>query len=342
MGLERAIGCKSTKGVPINKYLITGGAGFIGYHLAKSLSENGNLVHVVDNLARFDMDDEFSNLVDRDNVEFFKADLTDNDWHFEIDDNYDQVFHLAAIVGVSAVENHPEKVISINTEALLNVLDWVSSGNTDKFLFASTSEVYAWTRKFYDLPIPTPEDIPLSITDISKSRATYALSKIHGEAATYHFCEDADMPFVITRFHNIYGPRMGMRHVIPEVYKRVYQGEDPVDVYSPSHSRAFCYIDDAIKALRLLTAKDVPNGVYNVGNDEEEVQISSLAKLILEVADKSGMDLSFIESNGNGIKRRCPDISKLKNETGYQPQVSLKEGLQRTIDWYRSTFQKEE
>ena len=118
-----------------------------------------------------------------------------------------------------------------------------------RFLFASTSEVYAGTLESFNLTVPTPEESVLAVQNLNEPRTSYMLSKIYGEA----LCRQAGIPFTIFRPHNIYGPRMGMAHVIPEQLKKAWAAEegDQLGVHSPDHRRSFCYIDDAVELLKL-------------------------------------------------------------------------------------------
>lgn len=320
--------------------LVTGGAGFIGHHLCRKLSEAGEVL-ILDNLSRGKLDPEMESLLERPGVRFKQVDLRDPKAMEAVRGTFDAVIHLAALLGVRNVLDRPGEVLSVNARTLLNVLDWYLDGGHGQFFFASTSEVYAWTRSFHELPVPTPEDVPLSVDDLDNRRASYATSKIFGEMTVKHACEAAGRTYSIARFHNVYGPRMGEQHVIPEVYRRVYEGQSPLEVYSVEHRRAFCFVDDAIEATIELLRSDVPDDVYNIGNDLEEVSIGELARVILSAAGDPERPVRPLEPESRGIDRRCPDIDKLRRATGYEPQVTLKEGVKRTVTWYRKRFEQE-
>lgn len=324
------------------RYLITGGAGFIGYHLARLLAERGDGVVLVDDLSRGKLDKTMSELVEQDEVEFQHADLTTEDPLAGLDGPFDGVVHLAAVLGVQNVQEDPLRVLSVNSRALFNVLEWyLEVGGSGTFLFSSTSEVYAWTRRFHDLPVPTPEDVPLAVDRVDHRRACYAVSKILGEMAVVHGCGDAGVRWISVRYHNIYGPRMGEAHVIPEVYRRVHRGQDPLKVYNVDHRRAFCHVDDAVRATAVLLDSDAPPDIYNVGNDQDEVTIGKLARMILQLAGCEGVAIEPVESNAAGVERRCPDISRLREATGFRPEVSLQEGLRSTLAWYARIYDAE-
>jgi UDP-glucose 4-epimerase/UDP-glucuronate decarboxylase len=323
------------------KQLLTGGAGFIGHHLARRLADQGDEVHLVDDLSRGRLDPELSELLARPNVRLIEADLNDAAALRQLGGGYDGVFHLAAIIGVANVLDRPHRVLATNARTLLNVLDWYLDGGARRIFFSSTSEAYAWTMTFHPLPIPTPEDVPLAVDRVDNRRASYALSKIFGEMAVVHGCEAAGRPYTIARYHNVYGPRMGMSHVIPEMYRRVYDGQDPLVVYSVEHRRAFCYVDDGIEATLRLMAPEVPSAVYNIGNDMAEVTIGELARQLLSWAGRPGGAIDARAAAGPGNERRSPDNGRQRPETGFEPRHSLADGLDRTLAWYRDAFDRQ-
>jgi UDP-glucose 4-epimerase/UDP-glucuronate decarboxylase len=317
------------------RILITGGAGFIGYHLARQLAtEPGNQIVLVDNLTRGRLDLDLKELLNEPGISFLSADLTDPRSYDLLGKGFDEVYHLAAMIGVRHVLRQPDEVIRVNALSTLYLLEWFTRGGGDRLLFSSTSEAYAWTQKFSALPIPTPEDVPLSLTDLENPRSSYAGSKIFGELAVRQYGALHAKPHAIVRYHNVYGPRMGYDHVIPEIYQRAVGGENPLAVWSINHTRAFCYVLDAVEgtiaALRQCTA---PGAVFNLGSDQEEITIGELAQRILSI---SGIDtvIEPREPNNDPVVRRCPDISRARELLGYVPRYSLNRGLKATIDWY--------
>ena len=154
-----------------------------------------------------------------------------------------------------------------------------SQKKLERFVFASTSEVYAGTLNHYGLVFPTTESTPLTISNLHEARSSYMLSKIYGETMCLH----SGIPVTIIRPHNFYGPRMGLSHVIPELMKKVVDSDNEVvDVFSVNHKRTFCYIADAVEMIQLLAESDRSIGkAYNVGNDDEETTMGNLAKKII-------------------------------------------------------------
>lgn len=318
------------------RILITGGAGFLGYHLARRLAaEADSTIDLVDNLVRGRRDAEMEALIGQPNVHLIEGDLTDPETLTRLQPPYHEVYHLAAIIGVEHVLERPAEVIRVGGLATLLLLDWLCRGGGEKLVFSSTSEAYAWTQDLHPLPIPTPEEVPLALTDLKNPRASYAGSKIFGELAITQTCRAHDKPFALLRYHNVYGPRMGWKHVIPQLAERAAGGESPLTVYSPHHRRAFCFVDDAVEAtVRAMRWPEANGETFNVGNDTEEVPIEDLAHRVL---DHLGLDnaLAAKPAANDPISRRCPDVTKARRVLGYEPQVSLDEGLRQTLAWYR-------
>jgi UDP-glucose 4-epimerase/UDP-glucuronate decarboxylase len=322
------------------RVLITGGAGFIGHHLALRLVEAGANVTLVDNLRRGEADADLQALLARPGVTLVQADLSDAGAYRALGQGYDEVYHLAAVVGVGNVLSQPWETLRINSLATTFLLDWFLAGGGGKLFFASTSEVYAWTRLFLPIAVPTPEDVPLGLVELSNPRVTYACTKIFGEVAVTHACRQAGLPSVIVRFHNVYGPRMGFSHVIPQIYERALKASGPLTVYNVQHRRAFCHVSDAVSAmLHLMGLEDAPQGAVNIGNDHEEYAIGDLARELLRVA---GLDREIVGAAdaADPIDRRCPDIGKLR-ALGFAPRVGLAAGLADTLAWYRRRFESD-
>ena len=316
------------------KALITGGAGFIGYHLAKELLDNGYEVVLADNFSR-GVEDRFLKELKKDaRVSFFVSDLMCRENVMKLGEEYDYIFHLAAIIGVQNVLNHAYDALEKNVKLLFHL---VELGHRQKhlkrFVFASTSEIYAGTLQYYEMEIPTPETTPLTVMPLDNPRTSYMLSKIYGEAVM----NQSGLPFTIIRPHNFYGPRMGMSHVIPELLKKAFTAKngDKLEVFSVDHCRTFCYISDAVKMIRLLAESDKTLGeAYNVGNQQPEVSILKVAEMILEITGKNLLIEAKPATIGSPA-RRCPEMMKAEQCIAYRGQVCLKDGIERTYSWYK-------
>jgi len=315
------------------KILVTGGAGFIGYHLATRLAENGNEVTLYDNLFRGRMDNDFKALVEMPNVKFINADLTRSSALSNLDKDFDIVYHLAAINGTKYFYEIPHKVLKVNILALINVLDFLASSDCGKLVWTSSSEVYSGTEMAYGVDIPTGESIPLTINDVRNPRFSYAGSKIAGELLCLNYSRAYSLNVGIVRPHNIYGPRMGFEHVIPEFLTRIFKREDPFKVYGGDQTRAFCYIDDFVTTMEKLGSAKVQTDIFNIGNDKEEIKIKKLAVKLFEIADFHP-EIEILEPPEGSVPRRCPDIKKAKEVLGFDPKINLDEGLEKTRDWY--------
>ena len=318
------------------RILILGGAGFIGYHLAQRLSqEPGHSLTLVDDLSRGQMDPDLIDLVSRPGFHFVAGDLTDPAAFVGLPRQWDQVYMLAAVVGVRHAVGNPARVIRVNTLATLNLLEWLPPAAGVVF-FASTSEAYAGGVSLGQVPVPTPETVPLSVAEIGNPRFAYAASKILGEAATIHYGAARNLPFVIGRLHNIYGPRMGADHVIPELCLRALDREDPFRVYGSEQRRAFCHVSDAVEAITRLMATEGGWGqIVNIGNDTEETPVADLLALILKLAGFSPRVQPLPAPEGS-VPRRCPDLSRLRTLTGFVPKIPLETGVRETFEWYRA------
>jgi nucleoside-diphosphate-sugar epimerase len=318
----------------MKKALLLGGAGFIGLNIVKQLLEKEKYkITIADNFFRGKKDETLKKLTDHPNVQIISADLTKRSAFDQFDDEYDHVYMLASVVGVKYTEEMPHEIIRINTLLILNTLEWLKTISSEKVLFTSTSECYAGSIEAFDYTIPTPEEVPLCIEDITHPRFTYAVTKMLGESGFINYSRNHDFESVIIRYHNIYGPRMGFKHVIPEVAQRLYEKEEPFKIYGYDQTRAFCYIDDAVRATVLAMEKDTNGEIFHVGNMKDELHIEQLIKYMGKLHGYEG-EYELVAAPSGSVSRRCPDISKAQNILGYNPQMDWKEGVKKTYEWY--------
>ncbi|SNT41523.1 UDP-glucose 4-epimerase/UDP-glucuronate decarboxylase [Asanoa hainanensis] len=313
--------------------LLLGGAGFIGLHLARRLLADGHTVTIVDDFSRGRDDKDLDALRAHPGASIQSADLTSPATWAALPHGWDQIYVLAAVVGVRNVSNDPWRTVRVNTLVAMHALDWLAPG--DKVFFSSTSEVYAGGVDAGIVAVPTAEDVPVMVRDVTEPRFAYAISKLLGEAGFLHAAGARGFSAVVGRFHNVYGPRMGADHVIPEMAMRAMAGEDPFKVWGADQYRAFCYVDDAVEAmLRLMASPAAVGQIVHIGDDSQETNIADLAKLVLRLTSHDGA-LSPEPAPAGSVARRCPDLSLLRSLTGYQPAVDLEDGVRRTIAWYR-------
>lgn len=322
------------------KILITGSAGFIGFHLAQTLSlDPNNFLVLTDNLQRGRLDSSLNELQTRSNVKFYAEDLLELDAESEIWGYYDEIYHLAAMVGVKHCVKNPQNVLEINILSTLNIIKLAKKNSCKKIVFSSTCETYSSGYSLGLVPVPTDESVPLMISDIKNPRLSYAVSKIAGEQLII-FNAPENYDYTIVRYHNIYGPRMGYVHVIPEVIKRICKKEKPFKIYGYNQTRSFCYIKDAIaQTIAVMRSDQANDEVIHVGNDREEIEVAYLVKKVFSILGYD-VETENIEAPVGSVNRRCPDISKMTRMTGLLPQVSLDEGLDVTIKWYTNEIEQ--
>jgi nucleoside-diphosphate-sugar epimerase len=326
----------------MNKVLVTGGAGFIGFHLVRYLRKLDYEITVIDDFSRGQHDDEFAVFTKQNDIKLINADMRKKDFFKELDNYYDEIYHLAAINGTKNFYNYPEKVLEVNILSLMNILDWINVRNCGKFVFTSSSEAYAGTiteyGNIYDY-VPTKETIPLTINNVFNPRFSYGGSKLIGELLTVNFLNAKQVKYSIVRYHNIYGERMGFDHVIPEFCKRIYNQENPFSIFGGNDTRAFCYVLDGVKAtVAVMETNETDKQIIHVGNSNEEIKIIDMAKLLLKIANYN-VGITIKDAPEGSVKRRCPDTEKLKSLTGFFSQVNLEHGLALTYKWYMQKLQ---
>lgn len=326
----------------MKKILITGAAGFIGYHLSKYLLEKeDNYLVLVDNLQRGRMDDFFLSLLVDKRIKFVQADLTDQNFYRTLDIDFDHVYHLAAVNGTKLFYEIPHEVLRINTLSLIYILEWIKKlEKKPKLCFTSSNEAYASALEaFNQLPIPTPENVPLVVSDTYNARWSYGGSKLIGELFVIHYAKAYNFPAVVMRPHNFYGPRAGYDHVIPEFCQKIIAHTEPFVIFSPEETRTFCYIADAVKAMQMLVDSDAINSqpieTVHIGNTDE-ITMGELAEKMFQVAGWRPKKIDIQSSPVGSVKRRLADITKIQKLVGWQPEVSLEAGLKKTYEWYKS------
>jgi UDP-glucose 4-epimerase/UDP-glucuronate decarboxylase len=323
----------------MSKIIITGGAGFIGYHLANTLSlKKENYIVIADNFFRGKKDLELEDLLAKPNVEMVEADLTDPSAWNKIGTGYDYVYHLISVNGFMNFKKIPHEVLRVGLTTTLNAIDWFYKKNSTpeaKILYTSSNEVYSGaTRPFGQPQIPTPEKIPEVIPDTYDPRWSYAGQKIMGELFFIHFSKAFNFRMVIVRPHNIYGPRGGFDAMIPKMIDRIKKRMEPFPLISPEENRSSCYISDVTEAMiATIESKKTDGGTYNIGG-EKETNVGDLLEQMFAIMNWRPTKFDVKESPGDSSVHCLPDISKLRNDANWRPKVSLEEGLRKTIEWY--------
>ena len=313
------------------RILVTGGSGFIGSALVKALVRVGNHVRVLDDNSRGSL----RRLKDVANdIEFIADDIRDADAVARAMEGMDEVHHLAFVNGTELFYKAPELVLDVGERGMINVIDACRRQGIGTLLLASSSEVYQTPPR-----IPTDEATPLSVPDPLNPRYSYGAGKLISEIMTLNFGRKFFDRVVIFRPHNVYGPDMGVEHVIPQFALRLRAlstsqptGRLRFEIQGTgAETRSFCFIDDLVAGIVVMREKGEHLGIYHVGT-MEEVTIADLAQRIARAAGRE-IELMAGAPAAGGVLRRCPDISKLAR-LGYNPRVSLDEGLKQTLDWY--------
>jgi UDP-glucose 4-epimerase len=327
--------------------LITGGAGFVGSHLADRLLALRHKVTVIDNLSTGRLEN-VQHLLVHPSFHLARASITNELVLDRLASEADVIVHLAAAVGVKLIVERPVHTIETNilgTEAVLRVAQRYGS----KVLIASTSEVYG---KGARLPFTESDDVLLGATD--KSRWAYAASKMVDEFLGLAYHREHGLPVVVFRLFNTVGPRQTGHYgmVVPRFMRQAMHNE-PLTVYGDgSQRRCFCDVADVVEAiLQLVEHPQAPGHVYNIGNGREEISILELAKRCKATAN-SRSEIVFVpyaEAYAPGfedMERRLPDVQRLQRLTSWNPKLSLEATLRRVHQWLRTSeeggFQSDE
>tara|TARA_B100001094_G_scaffold331049_1_gene398121 strand:+ start:1044 stop:2021 length:978 start_codon:yes stop_codon:yes gene_type:complete len=313
--------------------IITGGAGFIGYHLSKQLIKKGYKVNIIDNLSRGQHDKEFKALLKSNNIKFYKKNLREK-LKLNIK-NPKYIFHLAGSVGVQNINKDPYNSFVNNIITLKNILDFNNKQTKKaKIILFSTSEVYSPLIKNHKVKFPLKEENNIILENKVIDRDAYYISKAINEKLV----QFSKTKYLILRPHNIYGPRMGYSHVVPELIKKIFREKNKKTfktiIFSPNHKRAFCYIDDAInQIIKLSFNKKTDNSIYNIGNMKKETKIMDLARILKKEIFKKAKLING-EITPGSPSRRVPDMKKTQRILKNSQYTSLENGLRKTIEWY--------
>jgi len=315
--------------------LITGGAGFIGSHLAEALLNRGQEVVVLDNLSTGRLEN-IAGFQGKSGFEFFEADVRDVSVLEGLVEKCDFVYHLAAAVGVQLIADRPVHTIKTNIEGTEVALELCNKYKR-KIIIASSSEVYGKSDK-----IPFCEEDDLVLGNTSLSRWSYACSKAIDEFLGQAYYQQFGLEVIIGRFFNMIGPRQTGQYgmVVPRFVQAALKNE-PVSIYgSGRQSRCFCYVGDLVKALiALMECKEAAGEVYNIGSDEE-ITIEGLADKIIEMTNSKSKKvfIGYEKAYGRVIEdmmRRKPSVNKLKKMVSWQREKNLEQTLEIIIDSFK-------
>ncbi|WP_457622604.1 UDP-glucuronic acid decarboxylase family protein [Persephonella sp.] len=308
------------------KVLITGAAGFIGSHLCDRFVKEGFYVIGLDNFLT-GSPDNIAHLFGKENFKFIKYDVTN---YIYIPDDIDLVLHFACPASPVDYLQHPIHTMKVDSLGTLHTLG-LAKIKKARYVFASTSEVYGDPEVH-----PQPESYWGNVNPIGP-RSVYDEAKRFSEAMTMAYHREHHIDVRIVRIFNTYGPRMRLNdgRVVPNFISQALRGEDLTVYGDGSQTRSFCYIDDLVEGIFKVSIKENIEGeVFNLGNPDE-CKIIDFAKIIIKkTGSKSGIQFKPLPEDDP--KQRCPDITKARKILGWEPKVSLDEGLENTIQYFKN------
>jgi UDP-glucose 4-epimerase len=316
----------------MSRHVFLGGAGFIGYHLAEFYSRSEDIdILIIDNLVRGENDEYFQELCSRKNVTFINLDLCDAEKLSRVLMQGDIVFNLAALNGTQNFYNKPISVLRNTAVSAVAIVEACGNAGVQKYIYFGSSESYAGAVQLGLTTIPTPENVPFVFPDPTNLRWSYGLSKSIGEVASHALHKESSVAFLICRVHNIYGPRMGLEHVIPDLITKFLNGK--LEVYGGDETRSFMFVADLVKIVYQIYLKsEYENVVVNIGNGTE-TKIRDLAEVLMQKLEISG-NLEFRAGMPGSVTRRVPDLTLMNAHTQLTP-TNLSDGLNATISYYK-------
>ncbi|MDW8045631.1 MAG: GDP-mannose 4,6-dehydratase [Nitrososphaerota archaeon] len=307
------------------RVLITGGAGFIGSHLADRLLQLGSKVIVIDNLDEY-YTGKINNIghnLKNPNYTFIKLDIL-NPKFINICKNVDIIFHLAAQPGVRYSFENPLKTNLVNTSGTLNVLTAAKKYNVKRVIFASSSSVYGIPKY-----VPVDEQHPQNPISI------YGVSKLTAETYCKVFYESMKLPITILRYHTVYGPRQRPDMAIYKWTEMIFKGKPPIIYGDGNQTRDFTFVDDIVEGTLLAAMlDDVEGEIFNLGSGVN-VTVNDVVNLILKIIGRNDLQPIHEPSKLGDVPDTCADISKAKKFLNYQPKTQLKDGLERFVEWFK-------
>lgn len=313
------------------KVLVTGADGFIGSHLVEALLEQGADVRAFVYYNSFSSWGWLDSLPDdiRRSLDVFAGDVRDPNGVRTAMDGVDVVFHLAALIGIPFSYHSPDSYVDTNVKGTLNVLQAARDADIERVIVTSTSEVYGTART-----VPIAETHPL------QGQSPYSASKIGADKIAESFHLSFGTPVITARPFNTYGPRQSARAVIPTIITQLLTGGGEVQLGSLHPTRDLTFVTDTCAGfIALAECDDAVGRTVNMGNGEE-ISIGELAELIVDLVDPSAKvvtDDVRKRPEGSEVERLVADIALMRELTGWEPRISLREGLARTIEWFRES-----
>ncbi len=313
------------------RFLVTGGAGFIGSHITEKLLQDGHFVRVLDNFSSGKVSNlEFTKLINKDNFELIRGDIRDKATCAKACEKIDYISHQAALRSVPKSMQDPESFNDVNINGTLNLLQAALKNKVKRLVMASSSSVYGDTDQF-----PEREDaFPLLISP-------YALSKLAGEYYCRIFTNAHGLETVGLRYFNVFGPRQALDDeyavVIPKFIHCILHDQEPPIFGTGKQSRDFTYIDNIVAAnILAMEVPGIKHEIFNVANGKDNT-VLQLVEQLNKIIGKN-IKPKFLPIRVGDVLRTCADISKIKSKLGFCSRVGFEEGLRKTVEYFRRQF----
>ena len=312
--------------------LVTGGAGFIGSHLSEKLLKEGYKVICLDNFANnYDPAIKKNNIkkaLQNDNYTLIKGDILDKEKLEEVFEKYEinKIVHLAALAGVRTSLKNPQEYIDVDIKGTVNLLEKAQQHNIENFVFASSSSVYGDNKK-----------TPFKETHNTNNQVSpYAAAKKCAEIYCHTYHKLYNIPISVLRFFTVYGPRQRPEMAIHKFTRRIMNNESVPMFGDGSSERDYTYISDIVNGILLSLKNPSPFEIFNLGNSKK-IKLKNLIKLIEEKTNKKA-NIKKLPFQKGDVSVTYADISKSKKILGYEPKVSIEEGIEKFVDWYKKKF----
>ena len=309
----------------MKKILITGADGFIGSHLTELLSAKGHSIKALSQYNSFNNWGWIEQINCKDQIEILTGDIRDPYYCNNITKDVDIIFHLAALIAIPYSYISPDSYVETNIKGTLNICQAAKDNGNIRLIHTSTSEVYG-TAKY----VPIDEDHPL------QPQSPYSATKIAADALAMSFYNAFELPVTIARPFNTFGPRQSARAIIPSIITQIASGSSEIKLGDLSPTRDFNYVEDTCRGLSLLAENNATIGeTINIGSNSEisMYETFEMIKGLMKSDIKIVEDTQRFRPKKSEVLRLLCDNTKIKKMTGYIPQITMQEGLKKTIDW---------
>jgi NAD dependent epimerase/dehydratase len=309
------------------RVLVTGADGFIGSHLVEHLLRAGAQVTALAQYNSFNFWGWLEDIPSLDQVRVVTGDVRDSYFCLSLVEKVEVLFHLAALIPIPYSYRAPESYVETNVKGTLNLCQAARKAAVERFIHLSTSEVYG-----------TAQYIPIDERHSLQAQSPYSASKIGADAIAASFYNSFRLPVLVARPFNVYGPRQSARAVIPAIISQIAAGAKVVKLGNLTTTRDFTFVDDMCRGLLAVANLDGGLGeVFNIGSNQE-ISMSELFRLIAEIMSSDTrieIDLERLRPAESEVQRLRCNGEKLRDASGFRPEIPLREGLKRTVDWFQ-------